>query len=161
MGQMQPPPMQPPAMPPTMQPMAGRPMGATVISVIDGILGVLGILGGVLIMAGGALLGGIAGSSGVDGGAAAGGILAGAGFIFGIIVILISLLYLAVAYGVWKARGWAWTLGMVVSIIFLVFAVLGLAGGVSIYTIIEVVLPAIVIYFLWTPDVKRYLGRPA
>src|SRR5262249_44573382 len=90
MAQMQPPPM---------QPMAGRPMGATVVAIIDGILGVLAVLLGVLAMAGGALLGGIAGSSGVDGGAAAGGLLAGVGFIFGIIVILIGVLYLAIAYG--------------------------------------------------------------
>lgn len=153
MGQMQ--------APPPIASAGVRPTGATVIAVIDGILGVLAILGGVLVMAGGALLGGIAGSSGANGGAAAGGILAGAGFIFGIIVILVGVLYLAVAYGVWKARGWAWMLGMVVSIIFLVLGVLGLSGGISVYNIIEVVLPAVVIYFLWTPEVKRYLGRPA
>jgi len=47
------------------------------------------------------------------------------------------------------------------AIIFLVFAILGLGNGVSVSTIISIALPAIVVYFLWTPDVKRYLGRPA
>jgi hypothetical protein len=142
-----------------MQAPAGRPTGATVISVIEGILGVLFLLVGLFVGFIGGTLGSLAGAAG--GNAAAGGVLAGVGIIFGVIVIAIGVLYLLIAYGVWKARGWAWMLGMVVSIIVLVFAVLGLGNGVSLSTIISTALPAIVVYFLWTPEVKRYLGRPA
>jgi hypothetical protein len=140
---------------------AGRPTGATIIAIIEGILGVLLALVALAAIGLGGLAGGIIGSSGVEGGAAAAGILAGLGFIFGIISLLLAILYFAIAYGVWKGRGWAWMLGVVVSIIGIVFGVLGLSGGVSVSNLISLALPIVVIYFLWQPDVKRWLGRPA
>ena len=101
-------------------------MGATVITVIEGILGVLFVLGGLLVMLGMGILGGAVGAAGGDAGV--GGFFAGLGIVLGIIVIVIGALYLLIAYGVWKARGWSWMLAMVVSIIVLVFALLGLGG---------------------------------
>ncbi len=163
----------PPAAPPTMPPppampapatsgtAAVRPMGATVVTVISAIEGVLLILAALVVVLGASMLGGLAGSqAGVDG-AAVGGMFAGLGLVFGIIVGAIAALYIAIAYGVWKGRSWAWMLGVVVSIIALVFAVLGLSGGISLSSLISLALPAIVLYFLFQPDVKRYLGRPA
>ena len=155
-----PPPMAPaPMAPPPAMAATGRPMGATVISVIDGIIAVLALLAGVLFMVGMSVVGGIAGSQSDTAGV--GGIFAGVGIVFGVIIILIGLLYLAIAYGVWKGRSWAWMLGMVVSIIAIVFGVLGLSGGISVGSIISLALPIVVVYFLWQPDVKRWLGRPA
>ena len=90
-----------------------------------------------------------------------GGILAGLGFFFGIIAVLLAVLYFAIAYGVWKGRGWAWTVGVVVSIIGLVFGVLGLTGGITVSTIISLALPIVVLYYFMQPEVKRWLGRPA
>jgi hypothetical protein len=151
-------------MAPAPAPMAAagaRPMGATVISVIEAILGVLGLLLALAAIGLGGLAGGIIGSSGVEGGAAAAGILAGLGFVFGLIALLIALLYLAIAYGVWKGRSWAWMLGVVVSVVGLVFAVLGLTSGISVSSIISVALPVVVLYYFMQPDVKRWLGRPA
>jgi hypothetical protein len=140
----------------------GRPTGATVISVIDGIIGVLAILAALLLMVGGSILGGVVGSAAdVDNAAGVGAIFAGVGIVFGVIVLLIGLLYLAVAYGVWKGRSWSWMLGMIVSIIAIVFGVLGLSGGISVSSIISLALPIVVVYFLMQPEVKRWLGRPA
>jgi hypothetical protein len=161
MDQMQPPAMEQPAMQAPPAAAAGRPTGATVIVVIEAILGVLALLGALatigLMGLGGALLG----SSDVEGGAAAAGVLAGLGVVFGIILALIGVLYLAIAYGVWKARSWSWMLGVVVSIIAIVFGVLGLSGGINLFNLISLALPIVVVYYLWQPDVKRYLGRPA
>lgn len=153
----------PPAMPaPAMSGAAAvRPMGVTVISVIAGIQAVLLILAALAVILGASLLGGLAGSQGGVEGAAVGGAFAGLGIIFGVIVGVIAALYAAIAYGAWKGRSWAWMLGVVVSIIALVFAVLGLSGGINLSTIISLALPAVVLYFLFQPDVKRYLGRPA
>jgi hypothetical protein len=138
-----------------------RPTGATVIAVIEAILGVLGILGALVLIGIGGLAGGIIGSSGADGAGAAGGLLAGIGFVGGIIFLAIGLLYIAIAYGVWKARSWAWMLGVVVTVIGLVFGVLGITGGVNLSSIISLALPIIVLYYFMQPDVKRWLGRPA
>lgn len=157
-----PPAMPPPAMPPPAMPAAGgRPVGATVITIIETILGVFLLLGALAAIGLAGIGGALLGSSNVEGGAAAGGLLAGFGFIAGIILGVLGVLYLAIAYGVWKARGWSWMLGMVVSIIAIVFGVLGLAGDINLFSIISLALPIVVVYFLWQPDVKRYLGRPA
>jgi hypothetical protein len=157
---MPPAPMAPPPMAPPPAAM-GRPTGATVIAIIEGILGVLLSLLALAAIGLGGIAGGIVGSSDVEGGAAAAGILAGLGFVFGIIALLLAILYFAIAYGVWKGRGWAWMLGVVVSIIGVVFGVLGLSAGASISNLVSLALPIVVLYFLWQPDVKRWLGRPA
>lgn len=150
-----------PMAPPPAVAVTGRPMGATVIAVIEAILGVLALLGALVLIGIGGLAGGLVGSSGADGAGAAGGLLAGIGLIGGIIFLLIGLLYIAIAYGVWKARGWAWMLGVVVTIVGLVFGVLGLTGGISASSIISLALPIVVLYYFMQPDVKRWLGRPA
>jgi hypothetical protein len=142
-------------------PAVGRPTGATVIAIIEAILGVLGALAALALVGLGSIAGGLGGLSDVEGGAAVGGILAGLGFFFGIILALIAILYFAIAYGVWNGRGWAWMLGVIVSIIAIVFGVLGLSGGVSAFNLIQLALPIVVLYYLWQPDVKRWLGRPA
>jgi hypothetical protein len=139
-----------------------RPTGATVISIIEGILGALGLVAALLLIVGMGVVGGLVGSQAdVDNAAGLGALFAGLGIVFGIIVLLIAILYIAIAYGVWKGRRWAWTLGVVVSVISIVFGVLGLAGNVSLFSLIQLALPIVVIYYLWQPDVKRWLGRPA
>ena len=151
-----------PAAPPPMTPSAGgRPQGATVIAVIEAILGVLALLGALVLIGIGGLAGGIVGASGGEGSAAAGGLVAGFGIVGGLIFGLIGVLYIAIAYGVWKARSWSWMLGVAVTIVGLVFAVLGLTGGISISSIISLALPIVVLYYFMQPDVKRWLGRPA
>src|SRR5215210_4435352 len=120
-----------------------RPQGATVIAIIEGILAVLALLGALVLIGIGGLAGGLVGASGGEGSAAAGGLVAGFGIVGGLIFGLIGVLYLAIAYGVWKARSWSWMLGVVVTIIGLVFAVLGLSGGISISSIISLALPIV------------------
>ena len=162
MDDTQPPATQAPAMPPPAMPAASaRPTGATVITIIEAVLGAFALLGALALIGLGGVGGALLGSSGAEGGAAAGGILAGLGIVFGLILGVIGALYLAIAYGVWKARTWAWMLGVAVSIVGIVFGVLGLAGGVNLFNLISLALPIVVIYYLWQPDVKRYLGRPA
>jgi hypothetical protein len=167
---MSPPPMSPP--PPTTgwgtpaaaapAAMAGgpRPTGATVISIIAGIEGVLIVLVGLLAILGTSLVGGIVGSSGAENAGAVGGFLAGLGIVVALIFFVIGGLYLMIAFGTWNARRWSWMLGAVIYVIALVLGVLGLSGGFSVYNlVVGVGVPAVVLYLLWQPDVKRYLGR--
>jgi len=137
-----------------------RPMGATVVTVIESILAVFLFLGALALIGLGGVAGGLVGSSNDPNAAGIGAVLAGAGFVFGLILLLLGLLYVAIAYGVWKGRSWSWMLGMVVSIIAIVFGVLGLSNGVNLGSIISLALPVAVVYYLWQPDVKRWLGRP-
>jgi len=166
---MSPPPMTPPPPPtgwgtpaagaPAMMAGGPRPTGATVISVIAGIEGVLIALFGLLAILGTSLIGGAVGSSGAENAGAVGGLVAGVGIVVAIIAFLIAALYLAIAIGVWRARSWSWILGVVVYIIVLVFGVLGLTNFSVYGAIVGVVLPAVVLFLFWQPDVKRYLGR--
>lgn len=144
-------------------PVATRPMGATVIAIIESILAVLLFLAALALIGLSGIAGGLIGSVDEPGAGGVGAMIAGFGIVAGIIALLIGLLYLAIAYGVWKGRGWAWMLGMIVSIIAIVFGVLGLTGqnGINVSSIISLALPIVVVYFLWQPDVKRWLGRPA
>jgi hypothetical protein len=153
--------MAPPPMAPPMPGPGVRPTGATVIAVIEGILGVLFAIVGLLLLVGAGLVGGLVGTTTDPNAQGLGAVFAGIAGVFAIIVILIAVLYLAIAFGVWKGRTWSWMLGVVVSIIALVFAVLGLTGGIDVGTIISVALPAVVLYFFFQPEVKRWLGRPA
>ena len=138
-------------------------MGATVITILSSVLGAFFILAGLFIALGSAALGGLVGAAGAQnpGAAGIGGMFAGLGIVFAIVIFVIAGLYIASAYGVWKARGWAWMLTVVVSIIFLVFGVLGLAGDINLFSIFFVAAPVVTLYFLFQRDVKRYLGRAA
>jgi hypothetical protein len=157
---MAPPPMAPMAPPPVAL-ATGRPTGATVITILAVVNGVIFSLGALAALLFGTVAGGILGSSGVENAGAVGGVAAGIGIVVAIIVLLIALLFYGIAYGTWKGRGWAWMLGIVVSIVVLVFGVLGQANGISVVSLIlYVAIPAVTIYFLWQPEVKRWLGRP-
>jgi hypothetical protein len=150
-----------PMAPPPAPPATVRPTGATVVAIIEAILAVFLFLGALALIGIGGLAGGLIGSSGEPNAPGIGAVVAGFGFIFGVILLVIGLLYAAISYGVWKGRSWSWMLGLVVSIIAIVFGVLGLSGGISVSSIISLALPIAVVYFLMQPEVKRWLGRPA
>jgi hypothetical protein len=138
----------------------GRPTGATVITIIAGIEGVLILLAGLLVILGASVIGGLVGSSGTANAGAAGGFVTGLGTVFAIILFVLGALYLMIAFGVWNARRWSWVLAAVIYILALILGVLGLAGNASVYNVlIGVGLPVVVLFFLWQGDVKRYLGR--
>jgi len=137
-----------------------RPTGATVITIIAAIEGILILLAGLLVILGASVVGGLVGSSGAQNAGAAGGLVTGLGTVFAIILFVIGALYLMIAFGMWNARSWSWILAAVIYILALVFGVIGLSSGFSAYNLlIGVALPVVVLFFLWQADVKRYLGR--
>jgi hypothetical protein len=124
-------PSQPQWSPPPQQPMGWggapgyaapppRPLGVTFAAIFLIIVGVLALLIGVLALAGGALLGGAL--QDVQGG----GLLAGFAAFFGILIILWAVLHLVGGIGSLQGKGWGRWTGIVVSVIALVFGVLGL-----------------------------------
>lgn len=123
-----------------------RPTGVTVIAVVIGIGGVILALAGIVVLVGGSFLfGALLGAGG-----------AMAGVVAGVIVLVIAALYLYTAWGAWNLKNWAW----VVSLILAALGVLGsLTGLRSAGNWLGLVLNAVVIYFLFTPDVKRAFGR--
>jgi len=113
-------------------------MGITILAVLAAISGVFGLLNGFTTLGGNA--------------------------ISGILGLVVALAYLAFAYGAWSLQPWAWTIGVAVAAIGVLLQILYLflvPGYSIIYVVIGVIIPAIILYYLMTPDVKRAFGQAA
>ena len=140
--------MKPVTVPPTprlsKQQVIQRPAGVTALAVLQ-VLGSLFAfgLGSIMLVLAGFLV--IAGSTprvpvfpAFLGGAIVG--------IVGGIMITIGILGFAVAYGYWNGLGWAWTLGMIVTVISLILGLLSLPEGV-----LGLIINTLIIYYLTRP----------
>jgi len=138
-----------------------RPTGVTVLAVLEILLGLGGLgVGFILaVMAAflGSLLGGV-GVSGPDGVTVSAGLFgslfAAVGAIIGGIIIVIGLVNFAIAYGLLKGLGWAWTLSLIFAIISIVFGILMFPIG-----IIAIIFDALIIYYLTRSNVKEFFGK--
>ena len=84
----------------------------------------------------------------------------GFGIVFGAVFVPLAIVSFIVAYGLRKARRWAWTATLVLSIISMVWyaftvAIIPSNGGRT----LGVIIGAITIYYLYRPPVKAYLGK--
>ena len=130
-----------------------RPTGVTILAVLAAIFGVFGILAGLAAVG----LGGFAG-------AVAGAAVGGAVVIGGLILLVVSVVELALAYGFWTLKPWAWQWGIVLAVVQVVIAVLGavgiFSGGLS-NALISIVIAGIIVYYLNKPEIRSAFGAPA
>jgi len=61
----------------------------------------------------------------------------------GVILVVISLIHLAIAYGLWEMKKWAWALEIVV-------CVLNILGSLITLNLLGIIIPAIIIWYLWS-----------
>ncbi len=109
-----------------------RPLGVTIIAI-------LAILGGI-----GSLVGGVA-------------LVAIIPFL-GAALIIIGLAYFVVAYGLWQGLKWAWIITLIVTVIAFISGLGSIIVG-NVGAVIPVIINAIIIYYLFKPNVKAYFGR--
>ena len=107
-----------------------RPLGVTLIAILTAI-------GGLIFLASGLFL-----------------LIIG----IGIILLALGIAYLVMAYGLWIGRGWAWTITLILSAIGIVVAIVSIAAD-PIGAIIRIIIPGVVIYYLYRPNVKAYFGK--
>ena len=121
--------------------MSERPLGVT-------ILGILWILGGLLLVIGG-----------IIGGAALMMVgLGGLGAALGVIFFIIGIVDLLLGLGCFKAWSWVWIVGVIFSAISILIGIVSLVTtGFS--ALIEIVIAAIILYYLFQPQVKAYFGK--
>ena len=107
-----------------------RPLGVTVIAILT-------IIGGIAFLGIGAVL-----------------------FVFGIGVALMALgiAYFVMAYGLWRGKRWAWTITLILSVIGIILGIASIAIG-NVGAIIHIIINAVVIYYLYRPNVKAYFGK--
>jgi len=112
-----------------------RPLGVTIIAI-------LAILGGIgLLFSGFAVM-----------------LLPVVGIIVGGLLVVIGLAYFVMAYGLWKGKGWAWIITLILSAIGIIVGIGSIAVG-NVGAIVHILINAIVIYYLYRPKVKAYFGR--
>lgn len=123
-----------------------RPTGVTILAILAFIAGAFGILGALALLGLGFAFAGVA----------AGGL----GFIFGIVLLALSILYLWIGWGFWNLKRSAWSLGLVVfgAGILISFIELLLGYGTITNLIVTIVINGLVIYYLLTPGVKAAFG---
>ncbi|MEB3788180.1 MAG: DUF2127 domain-containing protein [Desulfurococcales archaeon] len=120
-----------------------RPLGVTILAVLSGIGGILSILGGLALgaMAG---AGGLAGMEGMEG---LGPLMA-----FGsTMAIIMGLINLVIAYGLWNGKSWAWWLTVV-------FAALNALMSLVSMMIVSLVIAAVIIWYMLRPHVKAFFN---
>lgn len=120
-----------------------RPTGITILAILAAIGGVLTVLGALTLMGMGAI-GGFAGS----------GVLASMGLFGGLVMLAVGVVTLYVAWGAWNLQPWAWTWLVIVSAI---RGIIALANFRQEWFVL--VIYAIIVYYLYRPEVKAAFGR--
>src|SRR3989304_7922173 len=130
----------------------GVGLGVTLLRGLAAIWGVVGILAGLAAI-------GIGGFAGAVAGAAVGGAV----MIGGLVLLVVSVVELALAYGFWTLKPWAWQWGIVLAVVQIGIALLGavgiFSGGVQ-GAVISIVIGGIIIYYLNKPEIRSPLGAP-
>jgi len=71
-------------------------------------------------------------------------------------MMIIGVINFIIAYGFWNGRGWAWTLGLIFSVLSIIIGIISLPGGIP-----GIIIYALVLYYLTRPYVKRFFGKEA
>jgi len=121
-----------------------RPVGITILAALAIIGGLISIAAGLSI---GILGGTIPGAQGP------------AGFI-GVVALIIGILQLIYGWGLWTLKPWAWLLALIGSLLSAISGLVQIfAGGNSSSGLLSIIIAAIIVWYLTTPDIKRAFRR--
>jgi len=70
-----------------------------------------------------------------------------------VVFVVIGLINLVIAYGLWKGASWAWWIYLILLALGIVSSLLSLPQG-----IIGLIINGIIIYYITRPHVKEYFG---
>jgi hypothetical protein len=139
-----------------------RPTGVTAMAVVAGIAGAADILAGLGdIGMGGGFLGDLGFGATLD------GIMTGVG----LVLVAVGALGLASAFGLWRGRNWAWLIARLWASLCIIAGIVGVALSLlsdrivteilaaMIGAAIPAVIAAVVLWYLYQPNVKAAFGR--
>lgn len=157
----------PPPPPPYVYPtMRQRPLGVTLLAILEALSGVFLILTaiGSFIIAGVANMQDVADQLGPDFPQEfidMAPILFG---VMGVILVILAIIAFLLTYGFLKGRGWAWTLAMVLVVLSIIFSIVGWflsgfnpAGLASM--LIGILIPLVVLLYLNMNNVRAWFGK--
>lgn len=138
----------------------GRPVGVTILAILNFIGAAFCLLGGIGMILGGGFIATMLSQQG-QGSAGAAGVLAGLGAAAGVFIIIIGGVSALVGFGLWKLKGWARIVSIVLYAISGAFQLLGILGSLAhfnafalIWGAFWVAVDAFVIWYLLKPEVK-------
>ena len=160
-----------------------RPVGVTIIAILNIISGIFLILGGLLFMTFGALFSTVPLDTNIPDqqrvlqqqqiqDEALNQFAGSVGLVLGAIILAVGIVFLVASYGLLKGRGWAWTITVIITIaIIIIQVVLTIMFSASffssmdasvnslIYQIIGFAVDGLILYYLYRPNVKAYFGK--
>lgn len=74
------------------------------------------------------------------------------------VFLILGIASLVVAYGLFKAKKWAWTTSVVLSFITIAMGIISIATG-NIGGIASIAISGVIVYYLYRPHVKAYFGK--
>jgi hypothetical protein len=112
-----------------------RPLGVTIIAVLQLLSSIVMLFGGYLLVFVGAGLG-----------------FFGLGLLFGGIFLIVGLIGFIIGWGLWTLKSWAWMIAFVLNLINVLIALIGM-------DIISLIIPLIIVIYLNQGEVKAAFGR--
>jgi hypothetical protein len=143
-----------------------RPVGVTILAILNFIGTAICLLGGIGMILGGGFIATMLSQQG-QGSAGAAGVLAGLGAAAGVFIIIIGGVSALLGFSLWKLKGWARIVSIVLYGISAAFQLLGLLGTLAhfnvfalVWSVFWVAVDAFIIWYLLTPEVKAAFQRP-
>jgi hypothetical protein len=127
-----------------------RPAGVTILAILEILIGIAGLLISLAIIGLSALATAIP---------SIGSIVGTIGLVIGGIALFFSIVWFATGIGFLHGRGWAWTLGMVFSVLSLLGAIAALATGLITGAVAGIFFWSLMIYYLTRNHVKVFFGK--
>jgi len=125
-----------------------RPLGISALAVLS-------IIGGVLaLVAGAEVLWGASAPHVYGYGPLTGPVVT----VSGALISLIGIFFLVESWGMWSARGWAWTLGIITGAIAVISSAFQIMLG-DLASVLGLLIDLYILWYLWQPHVRKYFGR--
>ena len=120
-----------------------RPLGVKILVVLAAFRGVVGLWASIAVV-------GVLNSVG-----------AGDFAILNLIWLAIAVVFLVLAYGAWKLKTWAWTLGVGLTAGSILLEAFGMLteGQPLVGTLVSMTISAVILLFLFKPDVREAFRR--
>ena len=128
-------------------PNLSRPLGVTIIGVLYLLVGILALIGGIGLIGAGSLIG-----------------VAGLGALAGVPLIIVGVIDLLLGWGCFKGWGWVWTVAVIFGVINILIAlynwwVAGHTMGGLFGTAVALIIPLIILWYLFKENVKQWFGK--
>ena len=127
-----------------------RPVGITILAVLEILIGIVGLLTSLVIIGFSALFSTLP---------TVGSLLGAIGLVVGGVVLFFSVIWLATGVGFLHGRGWSWTLGMIFSALSLLGAIGALTIGLLTGGVGGLIFWGLMLYYLTRTHVKAFFGK--